>query len=86
MTSICPQLADKEGDRLQQEGKRFFDAQNGKYAGHKDNLTDAIGSFFSSYADDPLNVQLGEDVKKLMKDLTMDAEGNLKYKVGVSPA
>lgn len=57
------------------------DPKEGKYAAHKDALFDTTAQFFQSYADDELNVQLGEDVKKLTKDLLMDGDGNLKYKV-----
>ena len=73
--------SDQEGRRLMDLGKRFWDPETGRYAGHKDALFDATGAFFKSYADDELNVQLGEDVKKLTKDLFMDGDGNLKYKV-----
>ena len=78
---IMKESADRDGRQLMDQGKRFWDPQNGKYAAHKDALFDTTGTFFQSYADDELNVQLGEDVKKLTKDLLMDGDGNLKYKV-----
>lgn len=31
-------------------------------------------------ADDPLNVQFGEDVKRLTKQLALDSEGKMTYK------
>lgn len=73
--------SDREGRRITETGKRFFDPKEGRYAAHKDALFDAITNFFTAYADDPLNTQLGVDVKKLTKDLLMNAEGNLTYKV-----
>ncbi|KAK4699364.1 hypothetical protein P7C70_g6896, partial [Phenoliferia sp. Uapishka_3] len=77
---IMKDSADHDGRRLMDQGKRFWDPETGKYAGHKDALFDTTGAFFKAYADDDLNVQLGEDVKKLTKDLLMDGDGNLKYK------
>jgi len=72
--------SDRDGRKLLDQGKRFWDPKEGKYAGHKDAVFDSLADFFKSYADDELNVQLGEDVKKLTKDLLMDADGNLQYK------
>ncbi|KAL8287370.1 hypothetical protein RQP46_003822 [Phenoliferia psychrophenolica] len=77
---IMKDASDQEGRRLMDLGKRFWDPETGKYAAHKDALFDTTAAFFKSYADDELNVQLGEDVKKLTKDLLMDGDGNLKYK------
>lgn len=75
------EASDKKGQQLQDQGQRFFDPSKGKYAGHKDALFNSISTFFSGWNSDRLNQQLGKDVKKLTKDLLMDAEGNLKYKV-----
>ncbi|KAH8916527.1 hypothetical protein BT69DRAFT_767547 [Atractiella rhizophila] len=68
---------DRDGRRIWDEGRQFWD---GKYKGHRENLFDELGKFFTAYADDPLNVQLGNDWKKLTKDLLFDSEGSLKYK------
>lgn len=77
LTKIVPFAADADGRALLDQGKRFWDPKEGKYAGHKDAVFDTVGTFFSAYAEDELNVQLGEDVKKLTKDLLMDSEGNV---------
>lgn len=70
--------ADADGRALLDQGKRFWDPKEGKYAGHKDAVFDTVQTFFTAYAGDELNVQLGEDVKKLTKDLLMDSEGNVR--------
>ncbi|KAM0751353.1 hypothetical protein T439DRAFT_380336 [Meredithblackwellia eburnea MCA 4105] len=77
---IMTDQADRDGRVLLDSGKRFWDPKTGKYAGHKDALFDSVGTFFKAYADDELNVKLGEDVKKFTKALLMDSDGNLKYK------
>lgn len=41
---------------------------------------DDLCSLSVSYADDELNVELGNGVKKLTTDLLYDSEGHLKYK------
>lgn len=79
---IMKEASDKQGQKLQDDGQRFFNPETGKYASHKNALFDSISSFFSAYANDPLNIQLGKDVKKLTKDLLLNSEGNLTYKVG----
>ncbi|SGY18964.1 BQ5605_C014g07520 [Microbotryum silenes-dioicae] len=77
---VMEEQCDKEGNRLLEESKKFYDPKTGRYAGHKDALFDSIQQFFTSYADDPLNVELGNGVKKLTTDLLYDSEGSLKYK------
>ncbi|KAK4051695.1 hypothetical protein OIO90_004645 [Microbotryomycetes sp. JL221] len=77
---IMKEQCDRDGRQLIDDGKRFWDVKNGKYAGHKDNFFDSISTFFTSYADDPLNVQLGNNVKKLTTDLLYDSDGKLAYK------
>lgn len=53
---------------------------NHKYADHRQNLFDEIEKFFTSYADDPLNIRFGQNWKKLTKDLFLNSEGSLKLK------
>ncbi|KAI5479947.1 hypothetical protein MNV49_002237 [Pseudohyphozyma bogoriensis] len=77
---IMKEEANRDGRRLRDEGKAFWDPKDGKYAGHKDAFFDSVSSFFKAFAEDELNTQLGLDVKKLTKDLLMDSEGNLKFK------
>ena len=54
----------QRGDEIREEGRMFFDE---KYKGHKDNLFDAIQSFFTAMAEDPLNKRFGEDWKRLTR-------------------
>lgn len=77
---IMKEQADREGRQLLDESKRFFDPKEGKYAGHKDDLFNTIERFFTAYAEDELNTQLGHDVKKLTTDLLYDSDGKLTYK------
>ena len=70
--------SDREATAIKEESKRFFDPNQGKYAAHKDNLFNSVEEFFGAYADDELNVQLGNDVKKLTTDLLYDGDGALK--------
>ncbi len=72
--------ASQRGQQLQEKSKKFFDPQNGKYAGHKDAVFDNISSFFTAYAEDDLNDQLGRDVKNLTTDLLYDSDGQLTFK------
>lgn len=73
MTDEC----DRDGRQLKESGKKFWDH---KYAGHRENLFHAVEEFFYAYNEDPLNKQLGVDVKNLVKNLALDGDGNLKYK------
>lgn len=72
--------ASDRGQQLQEKSKKFFDPQNGKYAGHKDAVFDTISNFFTAYAEDDLNDQLGRDVKNLTTDLLYDSDGQLTFK------
>lgn len=67
----------EEANQLQEQGKRFF---TDKYKGHQEALFDQIQLFFTAMADDPLNQRLGDDVKRLTKDLLFDTDGNLTFK------
>ncbi|POW21160.1 hypothetical protein PSHT_02715 [Puccinia striiformis] len=53
---------------------------NHKYASHRQTLFDEIEKFFTSYAEDPLNIRFGQNWKKLTKDLFLNSEGNLTLK------
>jgi len=68
---------DREGRRLRENGKGFF---NERYRGHREAFTNSVQDFFQAYADDPLNVQLGEDFKRLFKGLALDGDGQLTIK------
>ncbi|KAK4689510.1 hypothetical protein P7C73_g600, partial [Tremellales sp. Uapishka_1] len=74
---ILEDSADKEGRELVDSGKYFF---QDKYKGHQENLFDQIQLFFTAMNDDPLNLRLSEDVKRLTKDILFDQEGNLTFK------
>lgn len=67
----------KEGERLRDDGRQYFDH---KYKPHFKTLGNEISHFFTAMGDDPLNQRFGEDWKRLTKDLLFDAEGNLSYK------
>ncbi|KAM0790055.1 hypothetical protein ACM66B_005383 [Microbotryomycetes sp. NB124-2] len=77
---IMKEQCDRDGRQLMDEGKKFWDVKNGKYAGHKDDFFNTVQTFFTAYADDPLNVKLGNNVKKLTTDLLYDSDGKLAYK------
>ncbi|KAK4051027.1 hypothetical protein OIV83_003156 [Microbotryomycetes sp. JL201] len=77
---IMKEQCDRDGRQLMDDGKKFWDVKNGKYAGHKDDFFNSVQTFFTAYADDPLNVQLGNNVKKLTTDLLYDSDGKLAYK------
>lgn len=74
---ILDEESDQEGRELRESGKRFF---SDKYKGHQERLFDEIQLFFTAMADDPLNQRLGDDVKRLFKDLLFNSEGNLTFK------
>ncbi|QRV89055.1 hypothetical protein RhiJN_17073 [Ceratobasidium sp. AG-Ba] len=65
------------GNEIREEGRAFFDH---KYKGHKDNLFNAIQTFFAAMGDDPLNKRFGEDWKRLTRDLLFDVNGGLTFK------
>lgn len=69
--------SDKEARRLRDNGQGFFSE---RYRPHREAFVESVERFFTAYADDPLNVQFGEDWKRLVKDLTLDESGNLAYK------
>jgi len=74
---VMKESCDQAGREINESGKKFW---NHKYATHRQTLFDEIEKFFTSYADDPLNIRFGSNWKKLTKDLFLDAEGNLKLK------
>lgn len=62
---------------MRESGRKFWDE---KYRGHIDNLFNAIGNWFSSMGEDPLNKRFGKDWARLTRDLLFDSEGSLKFK------
>jgi hypothetical protein len=74
---ILEDESDQEGRDLIDSGKYFF---QDKYKGHQQRLFDEIQLFFAAMGDDPLNQRLGDDFKRLTKDLLFNAEGNLAFK------
>jgi len=66
-----------EATQLKEDGKYFF---TDKYKGHQEKFFDEVQLWFTAMADDPLNQRLGEDVKRLTKDLLFNSEGNLSFK------
>ncbi|KEI39762.1 uncharacterized protein L969DRAFT_17670 [Mixia osmundae IAM 14324] len=74
---IMEETCDQEGARLRDTGREFWE---GKYAGHKDNFFNQVQRFFTAYADDDLNNELGDHVKKLTRDLFLNGEGDLTFK------
>ena len=69
--------SDQEANQLIDAGRSFF---SDRYRGHQKHLADEIELWFTAMAADPLNQRLGDDVKRLTKDLLFDAEGNLTFK------
>jgi hypothetical protein len=63
---ILEDESDKEAQELQEGGKRFF---SDKYKKSQETLFEELQKWFMAFGDDPLNVRLGEDVKRLTKDL-----------------
>lgn len=68
---------DKEGSELVESGRQFFEE---KYKGHFEHFFDEVQVWFTAFADDPLNQRLGDDVRRLTKDLLFNEEGNLTFK------
>jgi hypothetical protein len=73
-------LADRQVHRLENRAEQFFDPKKGKYASHKDAIFNSIGKFAQAFAQDTTNVQLGDDIKKLFKDLLVDSDGKITSK------
>lgn len=74
---VMKESCDQAGREINESGRKFW---NHKYADHRQNLFDEIEKFFTSYADDPLNIRFGQNWKKLTKDLFLNSEGSLKLK------
>jgi len=69
--------SDREARKIWEDGKSFFTE---KYKGHQQTLFDEIQLWFTAMHHDPLNRRLGDDVKRLTKDLLFNSEGNLTFK------
>ena len=74
---ILDEECETEGRQIRKDGQFFF---TDKYKGHQEQLFDEIQLWFTALADDPLNQRLGDDVKRLTKDLLFDDEGSLTFK------
>ncbi|ORX38560.1 hypothetical protein BD324DRAFT_578011 [Kockovaella imperatae] len=74
---ILDDECNREASQLQESGKEFFTE---KYKGHQEKLFNEIQAWFTALAEDPLNQRLGDDVKRLTKDLLFNSEGNLTFK------
>ena len=74
---ILDEESNHEANELRDSGKSFF---SDKYRGHQQRLFDEIQLWFTAMGDDPLNVRLGDDIKRLTKDLLFNSEGNLTFK------
>ncbi|KAN0063714.1 hypothetical protein ACQY0O_003764 [Thecaphora frezii] len=81
---ILKDEANTQARQLQESGKKFFVAADGrdrgKYACHKDRLFDEVTVFFKAMAEDRLNKKLGSNLTQLTRDLLLDAEGRLTFK------
>lgn len=74
---ILKDACDQSGREINESGKKFWTS---KYFDHRQKLFREIEKFFTSYADDPLNIRLGQNWKNFTKDLFLNAEGNLTLK------
>jgi hypothetical protein len=74
---VMKEQCDADGRQIRDSGKKFWSE---RYASHRENLFSEIEKFFTSYADDPLNVQFGQNWKKLTKDLFLNSDGNFELK------
>ncbi|WWD18999.1 hypothetical protein CI109_103456 [Kwoniella shandongensis] len=74
---ILDEDSDREATQLKDSGKSFF---QDKYKGHQEHLFDELQSWFVSFNDDPLNRRLGEDIKRLAKDLLFNENGDFQFK------
>ncbi|EPQ27081.1 uncharacterized protein PFL1_05365 [Pseudozyma flocculosa PF-1] len=84
---IMKDEADTQARQLRDSGKKFFvspdassNQQGGKYQPHFKNLANQIEFFFKGMGDDPLNQKFGEDIKRLTKDLFLNADGKPSFK------
>ncbi len=81
---IMKDESDQQARNLVESGKKFFVAadgrEQGKYVPHKDKLFDEIETFFKGMAEDPLNKKFGDDWKRLVQDLFLDASGKPTFK------
>lgn len=74
---VMEDQATEDGRKLRESGRRFWDQ---KYRGHREDLFESIEDFFHAYNEDPLNKQLGVEIKNLVKSLVLDKNGSLTYK------
>ncbi|ODN78898.1 hypothetical protein L202_04426 [Cryptococcus amylolentus CBS 6039] len=74
---ILDEDSDREAVALRDSGKRFF---TDKYKSHQELLFDEVQVWATAFGKDPLNVRLGDDVKRFTKDLLFNSEGNLTFK------
>lgn len=74
---ILEDASTKEGRELRDSGRQYFE---GKYKGHFQRFFDEVARWFTAMAEDPLNVRLGDDIKRLTKDLLFDENGSLTFK------
>ncbi|EGG07712.1 uncharacterized protein MELLADRAFT_48043 [Melampsora larici-populina 98AG31] len=74
---VMKDSCDQTGREINESGKKFWEH---KYAHHWQTLFDEIESFFTQYAEDPLNTRFGACWKKLTKDLFLNSEGSLTLK------
>lgn len=74
---VMKDSCDQTGREINESGKKFWEH---KYAHHWQNLFDQTESFFTKYAEDPLNTRFGACWKKLTKDLFLNSEGSLTLK------
>ncbi|KAK8854853.1 hypothetical protein IAR55_003592 [Kwoniella newhampshirensis] len=74
---ILDEDSDREANQLKESGKGFF---QDKYKGHQEHLWEEIQGWFVGFNDDPLNRRLGEDIKRLAKDLLFNEQGDFTFK------
>lgn len=78
---ILAPMFETQARQLGDDSRKFFDV---KYKGHRDNLVNAVQSWFGAWSEDPLNKRFASDWNLLIKDLLFDDSGNLTYKPHVS--
>ncbi|KAL0249814.1 hypothetical protein I308_103116 [Cryptococcus tetragattii IND107] len=74
---ILDEDSDREAKELRESGRKFF---QDKYKGHQELLFDELQVWLTAFGEDPLNVRLGDDIKRFCKDLLFNHEGNLTFK------
>ncbi|OWT39064.1 hypothetical protein C362_03228 [Cryptococcus neoformans Bt1] len=74
---ILDEDSDREARQLRESGRRFF---QDKYKAHQELLFDELQVWLTAFGEDPLNVRLGDDIKRFCKDLLFNHEGNLTFK------